>query len=346
VDGVYRGPVERDRAPAQAAVTPLAEALLADASAPVRGATAGALSRLEIRAAEPLLRTRAREDRAPEVRIAALKALHGMGAGEMEAVVRGALADPDGSVRMAALALTPTLGLPEATTVALLDPVFEGGSVEEQQSAVAVLGQLSGPEARGALLRLVDRLAAGELPSEVELDLREAVEASGAPALRTRLEAYRAGRAGGGPVAAFAEALRGGRAAAGEQVFYGHAAAQCTRCHSLGIEGATVGPNLSRIGAALSREALLEALVDPSARIAPGYGSVSVTLRDGEVLSGLLREESAGHLVVQTSGGEARRLAAADVAQRTNAPSAMPPMGELLTRREIRDLVEFLTTLK
>jgi quinoprotein glucose dehydrogenase len=55
------------------------------------------------------------------------------------------------------------------------------------------------------------------------------------------------------------------------------------------------------VGARLTREQLLEALVDPSARIAPGFGG---------------------------------------------PPSAMPPMGALLSRRELRDLVEYLSTLR
>jgi hypothetical protein len=39
-------------------------------------------------------------------------------------------------------------------------------------------------------------------------------------------------------------------------------------------------------------------------------------------------------------------VAKTDVATRTNAPSAMPPMNLLLTPREIRDVVEFLSSLR
>jgi quinoprotein glucose dehydrogenase len=41
-----------------------------------------------------------------------------------------------------------------------------------------------------------------------------------------------------------------------------------------------------------------------------------------------------------------RRIAKAEIAQRTNPVSAMPPMGLILKPREIRDLVAGLAMLK
>jgi putative heme-binding domain-containing protein len=107
-----------------------------------------------------------------------------------------------------------------------------------------------------------------------------------------------------------------------------------------------VGPNLRRVGASLSRAQLLEALLRPSARLAPGYGTVLLTLRDGRQLAGVLREESDAALVVETAPGRRLHVAGRDVARRANAPSPMPPMGARLTPREIRDVVEYLSTLR
>ena len=125
-----------------------------------------------------------------------------------------------------------------------------------------------------------------------------------------------------------------------------HASAQCTRCHNLGTtEGATVGPPLPGIGTRLTRLELLQSLVDPSARIAPGFGVVSLTLGNGQEVVGILREETADTLVVEAPAGN-QKVAKADVTKRSNAPSAMPPMTLLLSPREIRDVVEFLATMK
>jgi quinoprotein glucose dehydrogenase len=103
---------------------------------------------------------------------------------------------------------------------------------------------------------------------------------------------------------------------------------------------------LNNIGSQLSRQQLLEALIDPSARLAPGYGQVSVTLKDGRKLEGTLREETAAVLAIEDITQGLQRVNVSDVATRTNGVSAMPNMGMLLTPREIRDVVEFLTTLK
>ena len=98
------------------------------------------------------------------------------------------------------------------------------------------------------------------------------------------------------------------------------------------------------VASRLQREQLLEALVDPSARIAPGFGPVQLTLKNGKKLFGTLKEETPTHVVVDVGGDQ--RVAKSDIATRVNGPSAMPLMSALLTRREIRDVVEYLSTLK
>ncbi|MCA1561198.1 MAG: c-type cytochrome [Acidobacteria bacterium] len=200
--------------------------------------------------------------------------------------------------------------------------------------------------ASGAVLgSYLDRLVAGTLAPAVHIDLVDAVQSSGSAALEARLEAYQKARAADTLATAFRPGLiTGGDARRGREVYVENVAAQCSRCHSLRGRGADVGPNLSSIGTTLSREQLLEALIDPNARIAPGFGTVSLKLRNGQQVDGTLRDETDTHLAVMT--GTLQRIAKTDVADRTNPISAMPPMGLLLKPREIRDLVEFLSTLK
>jgi mono/diheme cytochrome c family protein len=45
----------------------------------------------------------------------------------------------------------------------------------------------------------------------------------------------------------------------------------CVGCHKLGTEGGVVGPDLSRIGARQSAAQIRESILDPDARIAPGF---------------------------------------------------------------------------
>ena len=103
----------------------------------------------------------------------------------------------------------------------------------------------------------------------------------------------------------------------------------------------------TKIGAALTREQLSEALVEPNKRIAPGFGTVGVTLKNGDRIDGTLRDETPDELVVLAgTPAEPRRIRKADIAERTDPVSAMPPLGLLLSPREVRDLVEFLSALR
>jgi mono/diheme cytochrome c family protein len=54
----------------------------------------------------------------------------------------------------------------------------------------------------------------------------------------------------------------------------------------------------------------------------------------------------APYYIVLDTGGEPRKLMKTEIAKRVNGPSPMPPTGTILTRREIRDVVAYLSMLK
>ena len=87
-------------------------------------------------------------------------------------------------------------------------------------------------------------------------------------------------------------------------------------------------------------------MVEPSARLSPGYGTVSLKLTDGQEVTGILAKENEHELVITTSDAEPLVVPVARIAKRENMPSSMPPMGSILSKREIRDLVEYLSSLR
>jgi putative heme-binding domain-containing protein len=309
-------------------------------------ALAEAAGRLEIADAAPLLLGQLKNDPATEVRLASLRALQALKVSDIEQVMKVALADKDPAVRKAALGILPGLSMSSAAKVQQLSSLIKAGSLAERQGAFEVLGTLRTAESRELIGQYLDEFEAGRTAPELQVDLVDAAQADGFPAFTSRLDTFRKGRSAETLALALRPALRtGGDAQRGVQVIMNNPAAECTRCHSL--EGANVGPNLGKIGASLSRDQLVEALLDPSARIAPGFGTVSVTLRKGDRIVGTLRDETATHVILlEGTPPVERRIPKADIAERSNPVSAMPPFGLILKPREIRDIVEFLSTLK
>jgi putative heme-binding domain-containing protein len=358
VDGYSHGPVQRDTgkavghatrdtAAARAALAPIVTPLLGgNASTALQVAIADAVGRLRVADAASLMYDKVRSGSAPEIRIAALRALGLIGDSRTAEAVRTALADQDATVRMAALSGISPLNLPEATATQLLSSVIVKGTVAEQQNALTALGKVQGTSGRQELTRLVDQLAQGKIAPDIQLEVAEAARATKSPELIAKLDALEKSRTGKPAAIAYADLLHGGDARRGSRVVFQGASSQCTRCHNFGIgTGANVGPPLRGVASRLTRDQLLEALVDPSARIAPGYGPVQVTLTNGQKYFGTLKEETDSYIVVDVSPAP-KKIAKSDIAQRTNGPSPMPPMPTLLTRREIRDVVEYLSTLR
>jgi len=145
---------------------------------------------------------------------------------------------------------------------------------------------------------------------------------------------------------AFIECLEGGDARLGEKVVTTHLGAQCVRCHRFSSDsGSKIGPNLKAIGKK-DGQYLLRALVEPGADIAQGFGVVTVSLKDGSSASGTLGAESADTLEILALDGSAKLLDKSMISSRTEAISTMPPLAYVLSKRELRDVVAYLKTLK
>ena len=138
-----------------------------------------------------------------------------------------------------------------------------------------------------------------------------------------------------------------GDAARGARVF-GSEQAGCSKCHRVGEEGIDFGPALSQIGTKLARSALFESILDPSAGIAFGYEGWNVTLQDGDEVFGLVSSETAEELAIKQQGGVVVRVKPANIARRERQKLSVMPagLGQVLTRQELVDLVEYLASLK
>jgi quinoprotein glucose dehydrogenase len=344
VTGRYRGAVSYPEEEASAPFAAQYAALLSDADADVRLATLAALSALHIGSAVEQVVQRLNEDTVPEVRVTALKTLLELGYQGMGDVVQTAMNDSHQRVRMAALKLLPELDLPVADVVRMHQLLLRNGTWSEQQVAYRSLANVDHERAHQVLGDALDSLMADDLPAEVQLDLIEAVRATQAEALLAKLEVYEAGKDQADPLDIYRESLHGGDPQAGRTLFRYSSQAQCVRCHMIGHQGAKVGPELTSIGQTLSREQLLQALVDPGAQVAAGYGRVSVTLKDGRTIGGFFEAETDTTMTI-VDQDKTTEVAKADVVTKKFSGSGMPPMGYLLSREEIRDLIAYLSTL-
>ena len=152
-------------------------------------ALAEAAGRLEARGAAPTLQAQLATAPSAVVRTAALRGLQAMKAGDMSALMQTALADKDPTVRRAALALLPGLPITSAAKASHLGSLIETGAVTEQQGALEVLGTLKSAESRALLATYLDDLEAGRLAPVLHIDLVDAVQTDGSPALQKRLDA-------------------------------------------------------------------------------------------------------------------------------------------------------------
>lgn len=213
-----------------------------------------------------------------------------------------------------------------------------------RQNAVESLGRSSGADAEKALARLFDAMQAGKLPAALTLDVLEAAGQKGS--LKEKVAAVRAGSKDD-PVASYREALEGGDAENGRKIFFEKAEAGCAKCHKAKGRGGEVGPVLDGIGAQKARQYLLESIVSPNKEIAQGFAQAVLLLNSDAVETGRIEKEDDKSLTIILADATRKTIAKADIKARKVGLSAMPEDEvKHLTRPELRDVIEFLASLK
>lgn len=166
--------------------------------------------------------------------------------------------------------------------------------------------------------------------------------ATNSNSVKTNADDIRSGR-----MAEFRDTLYGGNAAAGRKVFFESPAANCSKCHKAGGEGGVNGPVLDGIGTRQSRQYILESILFPNAVINSNFQTVVVALKNNSGWSGTLQSETETNLVLVTPEDGPVTVKKSDIRDRWLGPSPMPEgIWQLLSKQELRDLIEFVATLK
>ena len=216
-------------------------------------------------------------------------------------------------------------------------------------------------EVRSAALRALGRRASGqhlildmeeslELPGEMRAVAARIVNRSRDPEVRARAAALLPiGRSSNEQALIRPREIYEGVGSVdrGRGVYHSKDGANCAKCHSLEAGEELVGPSLAAIGAKYDKEGMLNAILQPSAGIAPEYATWILDTASEGLVTGILVEDTPEGLVVRTEAADEMRLATADILERRPSKLSIMPddLASAMTKQELVDLLAFLDTL-
>ena len=107
-----------------------------------------------------------------------------------------------------------------------------------------------------------------------------------------------------------------------------------------------MGPSLEGIAKRHPREYLLRSIVDPQADLVPGYGIITLQLKNDQTVTGNLISRDDQSITVKLPDGSIQTIARSEVKSESKPVGTMPDVRSFLDPRQIRDLVAYLATLK
>ena len=224
----------------------------------------------------------------------------------------------------------------------LAEKVLERWEDLTQVTRRELLAALTGsPSLAEPTIRALERQVIA--PGELDAAKRQGLAQIADPALRSRAVAVLAKFAPperSTVLSRYQEALKiSGDSRRGEAVFVKN----CQTCHQHQGRGHRVGPDLSGI-AGRGAEPLLSDILDPNRNIEPDFVVLTASTRRGQVLSGLLAEETATTVKLRRAEGVEDTLLRSEIEQiRSTGQSLMPEgLEKTIGTQDMADLIAFL----
>ena len=344
VDGRYRGELIREAGELSNIITPRIPSYISDKNSKIQVAGLKMAAQLNATNQSDKIFSILKNTSSSEVKIAALNALNDLDFNQLSQALEISITDKDENVRARGLEILPESDIEESKAINLFAEVLKNGSVREKQSVLSTLSNLKSNEAVNLLGESLQLLKLGKADNNIQLDIAEAIDSSGNKSLIDQLKYYNDEVFKDDTLGSYNYTLKGGDWSNGRNIFNNHESAQCVKCHTIFEHGGNAGPGLAGVADRLSPVEILEAVVYPSLSYAAGYEVASLELKDDEIIAGFIMSETDDEINIKV-GNDLKTIAKSGVLKRNQLPSSMPPMGNILTKREIRDLMSYLGSL-
>jgi putative heme-binding domain-containing protein len=135
-----------------------------------------------------------------------------------------------------------------------------------------------------------------------------------------------------------------GNAENGQRLFR----ANCASCHRVNNAGGRLGPDLSRVGLARARDAMVRQIRGAVEDFRPGYEPVTITPTDGQPIRGVKKNEDLFSVQIMDTRERIQGYEKDQVKTVANdTRSAMPAFGtDRLSESDLDDIIRYLQTLR
>lgn len=134
----------------------------------------------------------------------------------------------------------------------------------------------------------------------------------------------------------------------GKQVFEKTDGPNCAKCHSVDGHRRFAGPDLASVGDKFERAELIQSILEPSARIAIGYGNTVVQTDSGTVHAGTMQRVTSDWIELLEENSRPVRISTAEVVGTQESDVSLMPEGleKTMTCNDFVDLLEYLQSLR